>query len=570
MGPTAESTTQQVNPMTTSERLGSKTYSMKYVFRKMTWRLFWAWMVTALINVIFGYEVTSFGGVQSIPAFAKQFGQKTASGKYELSSERASYTASLAFVGKLVGSLMAPFGIERFGHRWTIWALVVIVWIGVVIESTSKEIAQFIIGRIVIYFRCCYSHGVRPRHDASHGTQLTLLLPKSSVGLAEVTSTSYQSEISPAAMRGTIVGSLQLFIQIGQIYAAGVNRAYSTSTHPSGWIIPVAIQAGVPSIVFVCNFFIPDSPRWLISKDRKEDAVKVLDIVRPAEDVRSGVNRLEVDAIEEAVRNDLEKAPWIELIRGVNLRRTLIGSGLLGLQQFLGQNLVSGYSPRFYATVGLSKEAFNYNIGSATVGWAGSLLGILLSDFLGRRDVLIWGAVIQSAFLFLITGVGLQSNPTTTDARALVAGVMLYFFFYSGTWGPLLFTVCSEAGNPALREKTLSLGVALNVITAFIVSFSVPYILDAIGSAIGAVFGGIAFFSAILVYFVLPETKDRSLEELDELFKAHVPARKFKTTRTYGAGSRVTDLENASYNEKLDRPTVEHEERVETINLQDV
>lgn len=89
-------------------------------------------------------------------------------------------------------------------------------------------------------------------------------------------------------------------------------------------------------------------------------------------------------------------------------------------------------SPRFYKTVGLSEHAFDYNIGSATIGWGGCLLGMLLSDLVGRRDVLIWGGLGQTVFLFLIAGLGIKSDPNAADGRGLVAGVMLYFFTYSG------------------------------------------------------------------------------------------------------------------------------------------
>ncbi|OAA65781.1 General substrate transporter [Niveomyces insectorum RCEF 264] len=347
-------------------------------------------------------------------------------------------------------------------------------------------------------------------------------------------------------MRGTVVGSIQLFNLFGQIFAAGVNRGYSTNATRKGWIVPVSIQAVVPILIFFGTFMIPDSPRWLLSKGRKEEAIQVLDRIRPKEDVQAGTSRLEIEAIDDSVHSEHGKAPWTDMVRGTNLRRSAIAVGLLGVQQFLGQGFVSGYSPRFYATVGLSKNAFNYNIGSSAVGWIGCLIGMVASDFIGRRSVLIWGAMAQTVFLFLVAGVGLAKHPTTTDGQALVAGVMLYFFFYSGTWGPLCFTVAAEMGSASLREKTLSLGIALNVVTAFVVSFCVPYILNDIGANIGWVFGGIAFACGIIVYFAVPETKDRSLEELDELFLARIPARKFKTTQTYGAGSRVTALENSA------------------------
>lgn len=87
-------------------RVGAKVHSFQYVFGKMTVRLFVAWMITALVNIVFGYETTSFSGVQSIPAFAKEFGSKTGPDEWALSAARASYTSSSAFAGKLVGSLV--------------------------------------------------------------------------------------------------------------------------------------------------------------------------------------------------------------------------------------------------------------------------------------------------------------------------------------------------------------------------------------------------------------------------------------------------------------------------------
>jgi MFS transporter, SP family, sugar:H+ symporter len=150
---TAESPGSGPGNVTHKDRIHAKVHSVRYVFRKMTWPLFSAWMISALVNIIFGYETTSFGGVQSIPAFIKEFGEETAPGKYTLSPARASYTSSTAFAGKLIGALIAPFLIERWGHRVGFWILVVVVWIGIIIEASAKEIAQFIVGRIIIYFR---------------------------------------------------------------------------------------------------------------------------------------------------------------------------------------------------------------------------------------------------------------------------------------------------------------------------------------------------------------------------------------------------------------------------------
>lgn len=119
-------------------------------------------------------------------------------------------------------------------------------------------------------------------------------------------------------------------------------------------------------------------------------------------------------------------------------------------QQFTGQAFVSNCtvhppffstfhasnrfsdSPRFYETVGLSENAFNYNIGSAALGWLGVAIGMIFIDYSGRRTVLMVGCIGQAVFLFLVAGMGLPKDPVVAEANTLVASVMLYNFFYAG------------------------------------------------------------------------------------------------------------------------------------------
>ena len=135
--------------------------------------------------------------------------------------------------------------------------------------------------------------------------------------------------------------------------------------------------------------------------------------------------------------------------KGTNLRRTSIVLIVLALQQFTGQAFVTQCwpqirphvalalivitdSPRFYQSVGLADKAFDYNVASATAGWAGCLLGMFISDIVGRRDLLIWGAFGQAFFLFLVSGLGTKHNPSVSDIRGLVAGVILFIFIFAG------------------------------------------------------------------------------------------------------------------------------------------
>lgn len=269
-----------------------------------------------------------------------------------------------------------------------------------------------------------------------------------------------------------------------------------------------------------------------------DDSIKTLERVRPKADVAAGHCKAEAEAIREAMHNEIEKGPWLDLFRGTNLRRTSVATVIYIFQQFTGQAFVSNYSPRFYATVGLKEHAFDYNIGSATVGWLGVALGLPFIDMAGRRTVLMIGCAGQAIFLCIVAGVGLPKHPNTHEAHMLVASVMLYNFFYAGTIAAVSYVIGSEIGTAALREKTMAFTTAISIVAAFIVAFSIPYILDDIGANIGWVFGAMATIVTIYTYFCVPETKNRSLEELDELFERRIPARKFAKTETSGAGRR--------------------------------
>lgn len=189
--------------------------------QSMTPRLFACCLVTALLNMLFGFDVTSFAGVQSIPAFARQFGSPIGNGEYQPSASRASFMSSIEFAGKIIRTFTAPVFLERLGHKRTIWILCCIGLAGVIIECTAKAVAHFVVGRVIVYI---------------------------SVGLAENTATTYQAEITPASIRGAVVSSVQTFIQFGQIMSSGVNENFKDATTPRGWIIPVSIQAVMPVV----------------------------------------------------------------------------------------------------------------------------------------------------------------------------------------------------------------------------------------------------------------------------------------------------------------------------------
>ncbi|KAJ4357760.1 uncharacterized protein N0V89_002336 [Didymosphaeria variabile] len=227
--------------------------------------------------MLVGYDTGRYGGILANPGFLRQFGSYHPAKKTDaLDSLHTSLLSSLAFIGKLFGCFMSGPAIERFGHRIVFYGLSVISVIGIIIEATAANsgigtgrYAQFVIGRIVVY---------------------------ASVGLVEVTVTTYQHEIVPAAFRGLVVIFLQLFLDVGSFIATGVNKAFSTYTSGVGWKAATGIQFIFPMLIVCFTFFIPNWPRWLLSMDRAEEAIVALRRLRSKQEVENGLSEAEIQA----------------------------------------------------------------------------------------------------------------------------------------------------------------------------------------------------------------------------------------------------------------------------------
>ncbi|KAI3599979.1 sugar transporter [Moniliophthora roreri] len=491
------------------------------VLSKMTPRLFAITAFMALGNIIYGYDTASFGGVQAIPAFGRQFGEFDRTlNRYALPARTSSLLTSLAFLGKFIGTLFIGPLTERYGHRTGMFVLCAVTIVGTIIQVTAKHAIQFLVGRIVVYI---------------------------GVGIVENVVPTYQSEIAPARFRGPIVGSLQMLLACGALIASGVNRRYSTSLENSGWQIPVGVQMITPFVILCGLYFIPPSPRWLLYKGRRDEAIAVLESVRPKEDVAAGLCLEEVEALEQSLREESQrhnsikhqKLGWLDLFRGTNFRRTNIAT--------MGQAFTSQYGTVFYIRVGLAPMAFTYSVISTALSIPVCFLGMVLLEVFGRRPILVSGAFLQSLWLFLVAGIGGTEGAVSNASKyMMVAATMLFTFSFSVSWAPL----AAEVGTGALREKTMAFSSMLNVVCAFAVSFTLPYLLNPpyanLQARVGYIYGSIAAVAMLYAFFFVPETKGRSLEELDELFerKPSLPAWRFKQTETTGVGAKIGAIED--------------------------
>ncbi|KAI5477374.1 hypothetical protein MNV49_006440 [Pseudohyphozyma bogoriensis] len=491
----------------------------RHAWASATPRLLWICMVYSLGSIFFGYDGASFGGVQAFSPFIQQFGN-CKNGKCSLPGKLVSLMNSLPLIGKFIGTVIVGPLTERLGHKYTMGITCFAQIVGVIIQLTSHRPAQYTAGRIIIY---------------------------TAVGLVENVVPTYESEIAPSPLRGFFVGSLQLFLTFGSLIAGIVNNSMSHYKTDFGWKLATGLQMLPAGLILIGLPFTPNSPRWLVSRGRREEALEVLRKIRTKEDVAAGVPEDEITALESASETTMRKGSWVELFQGTNRRRTCIASVMMAGQQLTGVTFSSSYGPTFYKQVGLGSMAFAYAAINNGVSVVTALMGMLLFDAVGRRDATIYGCLGQTLFLCLIGGLGAKKGRTTSETNGMVASFILYAAILHMTLGPAAYVTASEIGTAALREKTMAFATAINVVVGFVVVFTTPYLLSApyanLGARLGYVWGGFSFLVAVWAFFLMPELKGRTLEEIDEIFEAKVPAWRFKSYETHGVQAEMAKIE---------------------------
>ena len=233
-------------------------------------------------------------------------------------------------------------------------------------------------------------------------------LAYTSVGLAEMAVTHYNSEISPAQTRGVIAGSMILFNALGNLWGAGMSRAYALETSNRGWQIPTAMQLLPPFIILTCIWITPESPRWLVLKGRRDDALRSLNRLRPKHDAEIKYTDAEIDAIELSFQEEggRDQGRWVDLFKGNMLRRTWIAWSLFVFLQFTGIQFVNSYGATLYVAEGLASSSFTYIVIGNSLQVVSCLFQIFMYDFVGRRIFATLGGLLNFIFLAVVAELG--------------------------------------------------------------------------------------------------------------------------------------------------------------------
>ncbi|PWN34103.1 putative monosaccharide transporter [Meira miltonrushii] len=482
---------------------------------------------------LFGYDLGVISGCLIMEPFIRVMGvyDPTAmladSEGYLLSANRQSLITALLSAGTFFGALaQAPIS-DFMGRRKSMLVWAITFSIGAIIQTTSGESANTAanVGQIVA------------------GRTIAGLGVGALSGLAPL----YLAETAPKAIRGAMVSCYQLFIIAGICVSYCIlYGTYTIKTSSACWRIPVALQLLWGLVLIVIMLALPESPRWLLQKERAPEARKVMARMRglPLEggDAAPAARQLMEEDVEEMLEGIREEARTFEgynYLTGYKLcfsteqqmwRRTLTGCMLQLLQQLCGQNFYYLYGPTLFTQANVPLEPLLIQLIFGVVSLICTVPALLMIEKVGRRKSLVWGAILQAICAFTVAFVGHYGLPhgknakaTTpsqkSSANAFIAFAVLHLAFYSMFWGPTPWIFCSENFPQHLRAKAISLCSATNWIWNFLLSFFSNKISDKYGTFIMLIFGSVLVFAAIFSYLVVPELKGLSLEQVNEMYE---------------------------------------------------
>ncbi len=341
------------------------------------------------------------------------------------------------------------------------------------------------------------------------------------VGGASATVPVYLSEISPFERRGSVVTRNEVMIVSGQFAAFIINAIIFrvAGDNPDVWRYMLVV-AVLPAIaLFVGMLRMPESPRWLVAQDRDDDALAVLKQVRS--DERAEAEMAEVHALAEEERASQTGGATDLGVRWIR-RLIFIGVGLGVFQQFTGINSVMYYGTQLLQDAGFSNSAaIAANTLNGLFSVLGITVGLLLMNRIDRRKMLLGGFILTTTFHLLVGLSALLLPDGTAKAYFILIFVVLFVFCMQGTIGPLVWLMLAEIFPLKIRSFAIGLCVFTLWIANAAVALLFPLVVEALGiSPTFFIFAGLGGLAILFIATQVPETRGKSLEELEDQFRS--------------------------------------------------
>jgi MFS transporter, SP family, sugar:H+ symporter len=434
----------------------------------------------ALGGLLFGYDTGVISG--AILFITEDF---------DLSPFMQGAVVAALLLGAMVGAGLAGPLSDRVGRRRLILAAAVIFTVGALGAAVAPNAGALVAARFVIGL---------------------------AVGSAALVVPLYLSEIAPTEIRGRVASLNQLMIVVGILAAFVVNAILASS---GDWRLMLGLAA-VPSLILLVGMLpMPDTPRFLVQAGEEDEAREVLEEVQGEGAAPEETPERKIEEIRET--DEREEVSGLAALRESWVRPALVVAiGLAVLQQLIGINTIIYYAPTTLTNAGYGDEAAIYaNLVIGALNVAMTVVAIRIIDRVGRKPMLLAGLVgmVTSLTVLGVSSELLAEPDSGSDPAAIVTLICLAGFIvsFAATWGPVVWVMLPEVLPLSVRGTAMGVAVCLHWGANFLVSQTFPVLLDGLGP--GPVFLGYAVIGALAFLFVkalVPETKGRSLEEIEE------------------------------------------------------
>lgn len=437
--------------------------------------------IAGLGGLLFGYDT---GIIASALLFVRN--------DFDLSSFEQGLVVAAVPIGAILGAAFAGQAADRYGRRLVIITAAVVFIVGAIASAAAPAFVELTVARVLL--------GV-------------------AVGLASANAPVYISEVAPPGERGRLVSYFQLSVTVGILVAYLVGLAFSPADE---WRWMLGLGA-VPALALLIGMLrMPQSPRWLVMVGDDYKARLVLSRIRS--DDEDAIDQ-ELAEIKESL--NVEPGRWRDLFHPAIKAALLIGVGLAILQQVTGINTVIYYAPTIieYTGVDSGSSAILASLGVGVVNVIATIVALRLVDTKGRRTLLMVGVTGMIASLVALGGAFVGDSTGTVVTIVAIASLMGYVAAFAISLGPIFWLLNSEIYPLHVRSKAAALGTMANWTFNFIVSLTFLLLIDALGQA-----GTFFFYAAIglltlwFCWKLVPETKGKTLEEVEAIFKARAAA----------------------------------------------
>lgn len=472
----------------------------------------------ALGGLLFGYDTAVVSGAEGL--LQRHFA---------LDSIQTGWAASCVLIGCLVGALVAGPLADWGGRKKTLFACAVLFTLSAIgcaipekLNAIGLEFLAGIFGRVVSFVGALFALKIGSDNPVFDQYVLMRFIGGLGIGISSMVAPTYLAEIAPERIRGRLVAGYQMAIVTGIFAVFFVNRLILSAgdaqwAEATGWRWMFGIGVVPAALLGIISLVTAESPRWLVLRNRVDEAGAIITRISGSEQASA-----EIAAIREGLKE--EQGGFAEIL---NFKTALLIAVTLALcSQFCGINAIMYYGPRIFEDSGATQaQAHLFQVIIGAVNIVFTVLSMWLVDRLGRKKLIGFGSLVQclaqvflvALFVLVVTkGEDGKMQLPPWALWGMLGGVLVFIAAFAIGNGAVCWIIISEIFPNRIRAVAAAIATAAIWGGCFHLSQLFPWMLANIGPAvIFAIFAGVSLFGSLFIYFLVPETKGRTLEEIE-------------------------------------------------------